>query len=141
MSAVTITSWRAAEFQASVAQKVEHGMELACAMLETEAKLSVSISGDHHGGDPSAPGEPPHLQSGELRAGISHTVDAFDGQMVRGHLGVLASSPANKYARRLELGFAGVDSLGRHYNQAPRPYLRPAVLRNRDRVVELIGKG
>jgi len=30
------------------------------------------------------------------------------------------------YARRLEFGFVGRDSLGRLYNQAPRPYLRPA---------------
>jgi HK97 gp10 family phage protein len=30
------------------------------------------------------------------------------------------------YARRMELGFRGADSLGRVYNQAPRPYLRPA---------------
>lgn len=31
------------------------------------------------------------------------------------------------YGRRLELGFTGVDSIGRRYNQAPRPYLRPAL--------------
>lgn len=30
-------------------------------------------------------------------------------------------------ARRLEYGFVGADSLGRHYNQAPRPHLRPAM--------------
>ncbi|MGV9878670.1 hypothetical protein [Streptomyces sp. NPDC003006] len=29
--------------------------------------------------------------------------------------------------RRLEFGFVGVDSLGRHYNQRPFPHLRPAV--------------
>lgn len=34
------------------------------------------------------------------------------------------------YARRLELGFVGVDRLGRHYNQQPRPYLRPALDKN-----------
>lgn len=30
------------------------------------------------------------------------------------------------YARRIEYGFVGTDSLGRHYNQAPQPYMRPA---------------
>jgi hypothetical protein len=30
------------------------------------------------------------------------------------------------YSRRLELGFSGTDSAGRHYNQPPYPYLRPA---------------
>ena len=29
-------------------------------------------------------------------------------------------------ARRLEMGFTGVDALGRHYDQAPRPHWRPA---------------
>lgn len=29
--------------------------------------------------------------------------------------------------RRLELGFVGVDSLGRHYNQPPFPHFRPAL--------------
>lgn len=30
--------------------------------------------------------------------------------------------------RRLENGFVGVDSLGRHYNQPPYPHVRPAML-------------
>ena len=30
-------------------------------------------------------------------------------------------------ARRLEYGFAGVDSIGRRYNQPPYPHARPAV--------------
>jgi hypothetical protein len=30
------------------------------------------------------------------------------------------------YARRIEYGFVGMDSLGRMYNQAPQPYVRPA---------------
>ena len=34
--------------------------------------------------------------------------------------------PTMVYARRIELGFRGPDSLGRTYNQAPKPYVRPA---------------
>lgn len=30
------------------------------------------------------------------------------------------------YAMRIEYGFIGADSLGRVYNQAPRPFMRPA---------------
>ena len=33
------------------------------------------------------------------------------------------------YAPRIEFGFVGADSLGRNYNQAARPYLKPAVER------------
>lgn len=35
-----------------------------------------------------------------------------------------------EYARRIEYGFNGADSLGRVYNQAAQPYLRPAVDEN-----------
>jgi len=35
-----------------------------------------------------------------------------------------------EYARRIELGFTGKDKLGRHYNQAAKPYLRPALEAN-----------
>lgn len=34
--------------------------------------------------------------------------------------------PGVIYARRFELGFAGPDSLGRVFNQQPRPFMRPA---------------
>ena len=34
--------------------------------------------------------------------------------------------PTMIYARRVELGFFGPDSLGRVYKQPPRPYVRPA---------------
>lgn len=30
------------------------------------------------------------------------------------------------YAARIEFGFHGADSLGRHYNQPAQPYMRPA---------------
>jgi len=33
------------------------------------------------------------------------------------------------YARRLEYGFSGPDSLGRVYNQPPQPYVRPVANR------------
>jgi len=39
-----------------------------------------------------------------------------------------------EYARRIEMGFSGVDSLGRSYDQPPNPYLRPALEENKARV-------
>lgn len=38
------------------------------------------------------------------------------------------------YAARLEFGFEGADSRGRVYHQAPRPYLRPAIMENAEAV-------
>lgn len=37
-----------------------------------------------------------------------------------------------KYARRVEYGFVGADSLGRQYNQAPRAFVRGTVARAAD---------
>ena len=36
--------------------------------------------------------------------------------------------------KRLEYGFMGADKLGRVYNQAPRPHIRPALDENKDAV-------
>jgi hypothetical protein len=44
---------------------------------------------------------------------------------VSGYTVVVASDDA--YARRLEFGFVGVDSLGRNYAQPPQPHFRPAM--------------
>lgn len=85
---------------------------------------------------PSKPGEPPHVVLGVLRSAISFAVKKA-GDRIVGALGVLASVP---YAARLECGFHGTDSLGRNINQAPRPFLRPTVLRNRDLIVRTIAK-
>lgn len=44
-----------------------------------------------------------------------------------------------EYARRIELGFAGADSLGRIYDQPARPYLRPALESQRGAAEREIG--
>lgn len=70
----------------------------------------------------NATGRPgPNVVTGRLRSSITWRlgVDA---------LGVYADiGSAVVYARRIELGFTGTDSLGRFYNQPPYPYLRPAL--------------
>jgi hypothetical protein len=131
-----ILEWNAGRFNQLIADKVEHGMELACIYVESEAKREVS-RGNIHGDNPSLPGEPPKVVSGTMRANISHQV-VRNADTISGFIGVRENVA---YARRLELGFVGTDSLGRTYDQAPRPFLRPALLRSRDKIVELIAKG
>jgi phage gpG-like protein len=41
-------------------------------------------------------------------------------------LGEAYVGPSMAYSARLEFGFIGTDSLGRHYHQAARPYMTPA---------------
>mgnify|MGYP001292038658 CR=1 FL=1 len=73
------------------------------------------------------------VKSGALRS--SGRVE----QLERHQYAVVFDTP---YARRIELGFHGTDSLGRRYNQAGQPYLRPAYEEKRmvalERTAELI---
>jgi HK97 gp10 family phage protein len=59
---------------------------------------------------------------------------------VYGSLGVYAVQvgPTAVYARRIELGFKGADSLGRTYNQQPKPYVRPAYVETAPKILALI---
>lgn len=42
------------------------------------------------------------------------------------------------YARRIEYGFVGADSLGRVYNQPPQPYMRPAFETRKEEAIQTI---
>ena len=67
----------------------------------------------------AASGRPgPNIVSGNLYGSIliDHTLGDADGW------GVATVYTNTIYARRLELGFHGADSLGRNYNQPPYPF-------------------
>ena len=130
-SGITIISWNAGALLVSVAGGVERGMNLAVAALAADAAQLAGVAG---GGKPSAPGQPPAMQTGTLHANIDFDVQTDSGG-VHGFFGVRQGVP---YALRMELGFVGVDSLGRHYDQAPRPFLRPALYNNSAQVISII---
>ncbi|MGW6021267.1 HK97 gp10 family phage protein [Streptomyces sp. NPDC055214] len=67
----------------------------------------------------SRPG--PRVVTGKYRASWQSGVHRA-GPVIVGEAGTNAPQ-----GRRLEFGFVGVDSLGRHYNQPPFPHLGPAV--------------
>lgn len=46
----------------------------------------------------------------------------------------VAVGSSAEYARRLELGFMGMDSRGRYYHQGPRSFLRPALDENTEQI-------
>lgn len=70
----------------------------------------------------SRPGEGPGVVTGRLRNSITITSQGPVG--ARAYEATVA--PTVIYARRLELGFSGADSRGRHYNQPAYPFMRPA---------------
>jgi len=80
-----------------------------------------------------------------IQAAVANTWAVF--QQPTGHLaGTIVAIPngpleidigSNEgYARRLEEGFHGVDSLGRAYSNEPEPYLMPALEDNADEIIQ-----
>lgn len=94
----------------------------ALAML-TERHAKRLVTGPPRPPRASGDGGSPGLISGRLRRSI--ITDRH------GHLGAhryyVDVAPHTPYGRRLELGFTGTDSIGRHYNQPPYPYMRPTL--------------
>lgn len=71
------------------------------------------------------------VKTGNLQNAIhtEHVVDEPTKQVFNVTPAVPADNPWGlepAYARRIEFGFEGVDSLGREYHQAAQPYMRPA---------------
>jgi hypothetical protein len=61
------------------------------------------------------------VDTGALRDSINSRI--ISSSSTRALAGV---GPHVPYGARIEFGFVGADSRGRHYNQGPQPYLRPA---------------
>lgn len=120
-------SWNHSKVLAEVDKRIERGLERAAMFVEGVVIKSIS-----EGQPPSVPGEPPHVLRGRLRQSVTHKVFKQAGKWIA----VIGAGV--KYARRLELGFVGTDSKGRNVSQAPRPYLRPAIVNNRDKILRLI---
>jgi len=66
----------------------------------------------------------PQVQTGTLRRSITMDVDK---DKLEGKVGIMQGAEALIYAPRIEFGFTGTDSKGRHFNQPPYPFLFPAV--------------
>lgn len=99
--------------QTELPQMAERAMMFAMLRAEILAKASTAYND----------------RTGNLRnstqAGVTKAQeDEVEGALSAGYPGFGASV---EYARRIELGFMGEDSLGRHYNQAPRPFIWPSL--------------
>jgi len=106
--------WYGAEVVKKVNTANKKIMEEACLLVEGDAKRLQT----------------PHVDTGRLRSSITHEIEGLTGRV----------GSNVEYARRIELGFVGVDSLGRKFNQKPYPYLRPALHKNEKKILALFKK-
>lgn len=83
------------------------------------------------------------VMTGNLRDHI-HTETVVDEPLKQELVVTPVQEAANQYgfdpayARRIELGFVGADSLGRMYHQAPQPYMRPAFEEHKEAARQII---
>ncbi|MCS3924406.1 HK97-gp10 family putative phage morphogenesis protein [Methanosalsum natronophilum] len=108
-------------------KELEDAVDSGAEIIVREAKINSRKGGT----------EFPHERSGNLLNSIrilGRSSDTKNG-IVRVDIGSDV-----EYARRLELGFVGMDSIGRQYNQTPRAFLRPAIDENGPEVSRRINK-
>jgi phage gpG-like protein len=129
-----IRKWAPASVIQHALDAEEKRVRIAAQVVVRAVKTSIN-RGNRSGKFPSAPGEPPKKVSTRLYGSIHSKV-----QRERRSVGAIVGSNM-AYARRLELGFTGVDRKGRRYRMAARPYLRPALANTRGQVAAILGVG
>ena len=125
--------WRGDDVTKAFHALVSRNMSQAVLYLKGQVQRSIN-RGNADGSNPSLPGEPPKKVSARLFQSIA----TDKRESVLEITGVVGTNVI--YARRLELGFTGTDKLGRVIDQAPRPFLRPALAASRA-TIEKILKG
>jgi len=116
--------------------KVKAFSRISDRRVVTIHKKQVGRGGTYRrvGLDPSLPGEPPKKVTARLFQSVAASANA--SQDDNGTRGSWGSNVA--YARALELGFTGRDSIGRQRTLLPRPYLRPVMAKHKQAIRDLI---
>lgn len=141
-------TWREREVLRDVDDHLTRGVAKATQFVVREVKKKLNRgqptrgytskkTGKYYrvGLDPSRPRTPPKKVTARLFQSIKGVTKREDGQPV-GYVGTNV-----EYGRALELGYTGRDTKGRRRNLAARPYLRPVVLFQKDKIKEIIIKG
>jgi hypothetical protein len=130
-------TWNGKEIGEMAAKRLKVNAEKVGRMIEADIVNSLSIGqdavrrgdGSLMGLDPSIPGQPPHLLTGHLRRSIDHRVEKHPKYI---DIFVIAGA---SYARVLEYG-----GMSGKANIAARPFMRPALARNRDKAISMLVK-
>jgi hypothetical protein len=127
-----LRKWRAKQVIDATEREAVKRMHLATIYVKDQTKRLINV-GNPGGDNPSAEGDPPKKVTARLFNGINHQV-VQSRRKIAGYVGTNVV-----YARRLELGFRGMDSKGRHYDQEERPYLRRALFESLEMVRKILG--
>lgn len=130
-------TWNGKEIGEMAAKRLKVNAEKAARMIEADIVRSLSTGqdavrrrdGSLRGLDPSQPDNPPHLLTGHLRRSIDHRVEKHPK-----YIDIFVVAGAS-YARVLEYG-----GMSGKANIAARPFMRPALARNRDKAISMLVK-
>lgn len=123
-------------------KNIQDKIDLAILRIVNETTLQVekdakgSMKGGAGGKRHSAPGEPPYVQSGNLRRNVtSELANLIKGVEIKGKVGVRSmvgygvamefGAPPHSISRAF-----GREGSVRHPGNLPRPFLRPALAKN-----------
>ena len=142
--AFRMSRWRGDELRQVIREANQRRLRAAAIVVQNRAKQLLSVAGTGirsaagvvptpgksrakriYGAFPSAPGEPPHKQTGRLRGSVTHEQGALDGK------DVVRIGTNVQYGRRLELGTR---------KMAPRPWLRRALAEMRGQIRAIFQK-
>ncbi len=99
---------------------LKNAITKACLVVERQAKQDMTNTST----SPSSPGEPPAVDTGRLRASVTHVVEGGGFKAIKGFVGTNVV-----YGRYLEVGTSKI---------APRPWLTPALEKNRDLIMAIV---
>jgi len=122
-----ITKWNPKAVMTPATAINLRAMTAAALLLERNIKIDLSKKGtgrQYGKHQASAPGKPPAPDTGILRSSMIHEIEK-SRDVIDGYVGVERSV---EYALYMELGTKNI---------VPRPYLRPAITRNRKKILDI----
>ena len=108
------------------------GITASAHVIEGNAKASFGPA--HAKGTPKTVFDKPQSITGDLRRSIEVT-EVFKTRMTQWTARI---APQMAYGRRIELGFAGEDSMKRVYDQPAYPYMEPGVRKSTSTIETLL---
>ena len=114
-------TWYGPQVFAAIAVKAKRNMRAACIHLQNVIKKDLGRAPGPPRGAPAGAGEVPHYRTHQLQKSITYEL--------RGLRGFVGTDHTNEYGIHLELGTV---------NMAPRPFLRPALVRAFPRLLAIL---
>lgn len=125
---VTIVVHGQREFGAAL-HRLNAKSDIAAQAIVTEGGALIAASAKRHFNG----GSEPMTRTGTL----ARSIRMVDVHPTGPGAFMSKTGPTVVYGRRIELGFHGTDSIGRHYNQSGRPFMRPGIKDAESGIAEL----